>query len=374
MSMPLKVRASSIPLAAKCAASLTPPALRIEGDREAADLGTATHAVLTDRISGIGLTADLGTIAEIYEVDHAELSKLVAWGWQAWQQFAPYFPEPQVEREFSHGWLTGHVDVFARDAGQVRIADFKTGRLDPDAEAQVKAYAWLALQEYPECSSAYTAIIRVRDHLAYGKVYGREELEEWSDHLEQRLEEEQEVYRPGDHCRHCPRAHECPALREVLGAAACSLLAVVDMEGVGQQEKAALYQEAKLLQKTVDQVLSLLKTDVATHGAIPLDNGRELAIVPQEQRKIDFSCGEEILRECLGERLGEALTVGKGKAEEIVRSNAGRGQKGKAVVEMMDRLSAAGAVTVHMVERLEVRRNDANSIPAIGTSAGERAD
>ncbi len=393
------IRCSSLPLVSLCAASMVDDGVRLAGGGEAADIGTAAHAFMARAINGE--MADTIELATEFGVDHDELSQMCQWGWRAWERvytrgWIPLLPPPQTEVEVacvdeeSGLELTGHIDVLSVQDGPdgpiVRLADFKSGRLDLDASEQLRGYAWLALRRYPDATSVWAAVIRLRDQVLYGVEWTRQDLEAWYRRLVRHVGQTG-MFAPGPQCRFCPRGLTCPAktalIRQSVEALTKFESDVADVE-LGAAPLSFLPTElaergtcladvlecAKLVEGVATRAREMIKADVVAHGGtLPTTDGRELRTVETKRRDIAYAPAWPILRETIpSDTLCECVSVSKTKIEEAVKSMVGRGQKTKAVKEVMDRLEQAGAITIHPILRLEVRRNDPGSNN--GTQAG----
>ncbi len=375
----MKTRASRLPLNLLCSASLVDDGIPI-GAGEAADLGTACHRLLTDRIAGRN-EMDVWEAAAFYRVDSDELAKLAAWGWKAWEAVSSHFVDPQVETSLEYSrdgfTLTGHADVLSLVGRELRLADFKTGYRDDDHTDQLKAYAFLALH-MTDCDSAYMVAIGVRNRTADGIRMTRAELDDWFAGVLRRLDRPME-YRPGSHCRYCPRGLSCPAKTELIRQAAGALFAEDDPAGISLpvelsergQVLADLLDHCRLIEDVSGAVRALIKADVAAHGGkLPTRDGRQLEIVEQKRREIQFPEAYPILSEVLGEQeLRKLLKVSKGAVETAAKAGAPRGRKGLAVQQLLAELEQADALASKTIERLEIRRADGPVEPALGTGA-----
>jgi hypothetical protein len=344
-----------------CPASQVPPALRIEGDTSAADLGSAVHEQVLGRI--VGTAPDLAVTAARWRVDVGELAPLVGRAWRQWERVSQWFPEPAVEVYLwaelpgSEGLrLTGHADVLSRVGDQVRIYDLKTGWLEGEHRAQLQGYGWLALQLLPECTSAYTMVHRVREGSIDPQEYSRAELDAWPVGVRERLGET-ETYHAGAHCGHCPRALECDT-KDLYLKVGLFRLRNDNLDRIPREPRQRgqilldLLGICRSLQRESEDLMTLIRADVRAHG------GRlgDLVLTRQPQKRIDFARGMDALEEMVGtEQLMEIVTLSNKAAEEGVKAAAPRGQKGRAVQELWRRLAEAGAVITTEVERLEVR-------------------
>ena len=114
-----RIRCSSLPLITNCAQAQHAPEVRIVGNKDAADLGSAVHMPLANLVeTGLPATqAELSAACDKWQVELPELEKLYRMGAALWRQVQQYFPAPQAEVEMAHEAdgviLTGHADVIA---------------------------------------------------------------------------------------------------------------------------------------------------------------------------------------------------------------------------------------------------------------------
>ncbi len=371
----LSLRCSKLPLVMACPASAVEDAFRVEpADDSAARLGTAVHHVLTNAVKGQHVeVSDACKMFGVEDVEEAE--RLCNWGWRAWTSIMGHFPSPETEvplefiDEEAVATLTGHADVLSvvAEESQLRLCDYKSGRLDSDHVAQLRGYAFLALKKYPDADSVYACVIRVRDQTVDGWVWTRKEMDAWYARFVERVKE-RSVYAPGPHCGHCPRGATCPAKTAVL-TQACSALSLggipILMNGLpddpaerGSSLLTAL-ERAKMVQRCIDLLTDLVKADVSAYGgSVPTKEGGELRLVETLQKQLDPCLAWQPLVEAFGEEavIHNAVKIGKGAVEDLARAGAPRGRKWQAVQDIFRRLDEAGAATSKPVVRLEVRR------------------
>jgi len=255
----MKIRASSMPLAVTCPASLQQPdGYTLSTENEASRLGTAVHDWLSDRLGGD--TKPFEHYAAKHSVKAKEVEKLSLKAFRLWGEVSEYFPDPQVEvyheLKLPDMTLTGHMDVSDYHAvhRMAVVLDYKTGFLDGDHEEQIKTYGLLALDLYPEAEKVFTIILNVRDYTRDQQVYTREALNEWyktrvvgriasaypavkhgwrniddaiSDYLKMsddeliligsatpKITRLDPPYNPGSHCRFCNFRSQCQAYKD----------------------------------------------------------------------------------------------------------------------------------------------------------------
>jgi hypothetical protein len=116
---------------------------------------------------------------------------------------------------------------------------------------------------------------------------------------------------------------------------------------------------AKAVADAAEFALRLVKIEVlAAGGLLPTEDGRELVVTEQQQRHIIPSPAWAILRDAIGEErlIEECVKISKGEVETAAKESAGRGAKGKAVMELMAKLESAGAIETTTVQRLETKK------------------
>jgi hypothetical protein len=307
-----------------------------------------------------GKPYDVAEIAYANNVEPDELYPLAGWATNLWRErLAPLFPEPMVEHSFSFvegEWvIKGHPDVMSLVGSELRILDWKSGYLDLDATEQLKGYAWLGFQKFPQAETCRITKLAVRWRRADTLIYSRTELAAWWEWLKDHLTET-DTYRPSDHCGRCPRVLECPAHANQVNAMASALMERHDVEALandGPEQLAKTYELAKVIAKRCDEFKEAVKAEVVARGGL---YGR-LSIRETNAKSIDVARGYETIVEELSEaELRPMLKVSKGDIEDAVKAKAPKGQKGKAVTEFMDRLAGVGALTETKRISLEVIR------------------
>ncbi len=374
------IRASSAPLASLCAASQTPDPLVVASGGKQADLGSAGHETLACRLTGREF--DIGDIASKYEVDRDELAVTAAWLWSSWLKVSEYFPVPRSEVPLEYTdepnafRLTGTIDVLS-DCDGLRILDAKTGYLDMDFSAQLRAYSLLALKNNPDHDRVYAAVLHMRNRkflpVSDGREHGyyyRDELERWWDDFAKHLRSG--AYNSGKHCQYCRRSTTCPKITGEL-VQARRVLTEQLIEGTAEQIAELLPNDPVELGRIgvmVHDALSLfdkrskvwkeaLKTRInAAGGEVPDGNGRKLVVVKQEQHPLKAT--RDSLSYALSvvpvEQFDDVFGIGKGALEKAIKATAGRGQKKAVWEETLQKFEAMGCVETKTIERLEVHQ------------------
>lgn len=364
----MKIRASKAHLAFACGQSLKNPSvqIRVIGDDQART-GSAVHDAAPPHIAGVSF--DKAELLRKWDVDEDEFAYLFGCLKRCWRMLASWFPEPQTEqfREFvflcqapggADLHLTGHIDVESVVDDEVRIIDWKTGRIDDDHNDQVKIYSLLSMLHHAKYK-ARAFVVRVRDVAADPFEYTREELLKWLGGEADRLSDTE--YHVGRHCTYCPRSHECPAKEALLKQSALVLAndaVATDFPiepALRGPRLAAMLDRVKMLENFCRTFRAACKADVAGYGGeLPAGDGRYLQINREERESIIYEDCEDILQEALGGRLKQILKVSKTALLDAVKADAA--MKSAAANEMMERLRAAGAVKTTYIDKLELKR------------------
>lgn len=370
------IRCSSLPRLAACAAAGEPPETWVEPLSEGADLGSAFHEAIATTIKGG--EPDLDDVACRFEVDVDDLRPLYFWAKSQWEtNLKPHFPDPiveealRVEDEEMGLTLTGHPDVLALADDELRGLDHKSGWLNVDSAAQMRGYAVLGFCRWPEATKARMSILRLRERTVETFVWSREEvMQVWWTWLAAHLRRP-EQYHPGGHCGFCPRALECPAHRQHLQASIQMLETTETPEALAPDNLADAVLRAKGLERRLKSFLEAAKAYVIAEGGVY----GPLRITATERRTIDFPACHEVLVETIGrERLLPILKVGKGDVEKAVKETAARGNKGRVVAALMERLEGLGAFNVSISHKLEIDHGTAHATDESPEAIGGEAD
>jgi hypothetical protein len=368
---------------------MTCPASQAPGERvdtadESALNGTAVHHLMAVGI-GCGEWLPPREVARAFGADPDEVEKLIGAARYLWADLAKYFPSPKTEQPLT--WddkergivLTGTADVLSLDNGRLRVGDWKSGWEEGDHEAQLRGYGLLALKTHPEADEVWSALISVRHRFYDGRVWTREELDDWYAHAGRRLLRT-DTYSPGRWCRHCPRKFHCTVRPAMVRQAVLTLCTYepADLEGntIDGEIVGQVYDAAKTFEDALHHAKEAVRFTVAQAGGkLAIGSGRQLELTETHPREIDPKIALPVLQQHFGERVAECVKIPVGKIETLAASNAGRGQKKSAIHAVMDRLEREGAVVRRTQERLECRRIGeqsnviANAKPAIENHA-----
>lgn len=359
-----------MPLAFRCPASMRPE-LKLDEAHDAANAGTAAHEALRPLAEGRGVDFDdVDAIAQRYHADPDEVRMLCAMGVKLWREVRETFPgaitEADLELELDGATLTGHMDLTAITGDVARGADWKTGRLDSDHSEQMKAYGTLLLLTYPQLREATVTILWVRDGEIENYTMTRADAIAWVARVESEVIRWDGTYRPGSHCQHCPRSHECAAAnamarRDVAAISNKALVARVESEIATMQpaELITLVSKARAVEKMAKRVVDAVKEHVLARGDIAAPGVGRLTIQTEERRSVDPLKAWPVL-EAEGftdEDFAQVVTLGISKVERLTAKKAGKGSGAGAVRELQRRLTEAGAIETKEHGKLVQKRD-----------------
>jgi hypothetical protein len=374
----LKLRCSALPLAFKCAGSVRPSAIEINETNDAAALGTAAHEALAFLV-GLGRPDwdAVPALAKRHGVNEVELRVLLAAGAKLWDLVKDSLPNAMTEVALEHtdesltreglGYtLTGHADILGRSGNTAHLGDWKTGRTDSEYREQLLGYCALALLEDHTLESATAGVLWVREGEYEHYSMTRDELEPWLMRLVSEVLEWDGTWRPGSHCAHCHRNHECPAAmamvrRDVSTIADASMVARVEDESalalMHPDEVVDLLGKADLVVKYAERVRSAIRQHVIKNGDV-VGCGKRITLQQEERRKLITLAAFPVLEEAgLGdEEMAHVIDISAAKAEKIVADKAGKGKGAGAVRALKAALEQAGAVRTETVTKLVTRR------------------
>jgi hypothetical protein len=366
----LTLRASSTPLAFLCAASVRAAEVPINETNDAAGVGTAAHAALRSLAENGRLDWDaIAGIAKSHGVNEDDVRNLCAQANKLWPQLAETFKDALTEvdlmADLGRGFmLTGHADLLSITGPVARGGDWKTGRKDGSHEHQLRAYCVLVLAENPELTEASFTAIWVREGEIENYTMDRAAADRWVEDLFARVVDWDGVYRPGNHCAHCPRSHECPAAnalirRDVAAIADRDLLGRVEceLELMSPSEIVSVLGKADMVAKYAERVRGAIKKYVKTHGDI-VGDGVRLTITTERRKEVNPLLAWPVLEEAgfTDDDLAHVIDIRPSRVDDRVAEKSERGKGASNVRAMQQALESAGAVTYREIEKLTSKR------------------
>lgn len=363
--MTLYLRASGMPLAFLCPASVRSPGIRIREECEPASMGSAFHEAARDIVeTGYPKWDELPIVAASYGVEEEELRMLIGMASKLWPTIRCSFPRALTEMPLDMDLpgdttLTGHVDFASLQCGVARAGDWKTGRKDADYSHQMKAYAALLLASDKSLKEATVTLVWLREGDIENYTMTRDGMADWVSKVERRIINWDGVYYTGAHCEYCSRNHECDASHAMVKRDV-SAIAGVDVEAIGKlppNELLSLYQKAGMIQRVSKRVHDAIKAHVEAHGDV-VANDTRLTIQVEPRMKLSTIEAWPVLEEVGLDNadLAECVSISVSKAESAVAKKADRGHGAAAVREFADKLAKAGALKTHEIRKLTTKR------------------
>ena len=354
MNLPM-VRASSMPLAANCPASISGEGVQIDSYDPTATDGVDVHRAIALALRGKEYPAFEGENA-------AENEDMVALALAYAKQSGLCDDQMQTERHFEFSPFAATLDLLVVDiaAGEAELTDWKTTHREDDHEAQILTQCECVFEAYEdEIQSIETHLVYLRNEGVKRKRYTRDFVGQWREEFIHNTLEHPEVYRPGEWCGRCKRKVGCLALRAVNENTAAILSAPEYAANLSRPVIANLRPRVKMLKDVIDQFDAYVREEVLTHGPIPLGNGKELRAMDINTDKIGILKAWEILTaQFTDQELAGFVEVRKTALCKLIEASAPKGGKSKASAAFMDRLRAAGAVavtTTQQVREMNVR-------------------
>ncbi len=356
------IRCSSLPAAFKCGGSVRQPLLPVDEVNEAADMGTAAHEASRPLAEGRGIQwEELPALAKRHGVSLEELRMLCGIVQRLWPQIAEHFPlaETEVALEFEvlpGVILSGHLDVAVTAA----FLDWKFGRVDRDYSQQINGYSALKLLADPTLEKVDGHVVWVRDGELESYSMDRAQLAEWLEDLRAKVVEWDGVYRPGPHCPHCRRSHECKAANALARRDMAALLDqddATDLTQLAPEAIVAILEGAKRAAAIGERVKKAIKDYVAAHGPVVSDAGT-LSIKLKPRREVDTVAAWTVLQDAgfQDEDFAEVIKISLSKAEKHIAAKAGKGKGAGAIRQLGAALEAANAVRQNPTEELSLTR------------------
>jgi hypothetical protein len=375
----IEISASAVSRARACPPSLRTDGIQVvTGDLPAA--GQALHHYMMCAI-GYGQHMETAHVAAMFRADPEEVERLCQQTWRAWSAIRHWFGDrPQcevfLEAEFGHYEapikLSGHIDALGLVPArrQIPIVDWKSSWAEESHDDQMRAYAYLALENEPGYDEVWAAIIRPRQGTYDAQVYRWDDLVAWKNGLIERLTGRgSDQFHIGEQCLRCPRAASCPAVADLIrqGDEALDLDAHDDLTEA--ERCIAVYTNIRILESHCEAAWHALKSKVAAAGGrignlVLTEEARETIRLTEESEMI---IGAHMLS---WDEWSGMVNLKKTELKKAVMSRAEQGQKTAKWDAVVQQLREAGAVEKTFVQKLELRRSNATDTAAIQTSAG----
>jgi hypothetical protein len=372
----LRLRCSALPMAFLCGGSVRPGELEIDEAHESAYTGRAAHEGHAHMVETGSVDWDaVPELARRYDVNERELRALLGLGQRLWNQIRDSFPNASAEVSLSYGQelayeddefiLTGHVDVLGFSGGVAYPGDWKDGRVDKPFAHQILGYCFLVLMTWAEIARAQGGIMWVRENEFEPYSMTREQATEWLERLRTEVVRWDGVYRPGNHCTHCRRSHDCVARKALVRRDVevfTDKMTVATAEDANALQAMApetmidLLARADRVRLFAERVRDAIRDHVMRHGEV-VGDGYKLVLQHEERRGLDTRAAWPVLESVLDdEQMPEVIELKISKIEDIVAKAAGKGKGAAAKRQLQEALDEAGAIKTSVTTKLVVRR------------------
>jgi len=383
----ITLRASRLPLAAKCGGSVRPASdgISVNERNDQADVGSAVHDALYELVAHGDLQHTISQIAAARGVADAfdDVQALYHMGRRAWKQIGGWMErvlasEHALDAPAPWGSLTGHADVIgqsAEDPKRIIVLDWKSGRLDSDYFAQMAAYAHLALKAYPTYESATVVLVWLRDQEVEVYDFSRDESARWLESTGAKIANWDGTFEPGTHCAYCPRRHDCPARLAMMRSDLHQLDAAGDEAGVdamvgalvdaaeaqpaSADRLAELLEKAKHIEALAHRVRSTVRDRLAESGHPLKGDQYQVSTSAVTKTELDAHAAWPVLARGIEEdELRRLARLPKTKVYDVLRATAPKGKKKALIEDYESELDRAGALRRSSYQKLSVKRSD----------------
>ena len=368
---------SAVPMIETCPASMEEADIKIDMVGEPARIGRAVHSICQEivekdlhNIPALKPYALENNIEVNDDLRFLAYSALKLWqGSKEQKGLKEYFRNPlcEVTNDFTFSAVDptgnkakirihGRADVFETFEDHAVVLDWKSGRKHDDYSylGQMKALAILAAAQDKRIQRVSTIIAWLRDGVVSPIVtFTRQELKEWlKGFVKHDLFWDGKTYRPGPHCRFCPRYLNCPARKAILENAIATFSdpSVVESRSLlADPEKLAIaLQQAQMVSRVAEDFIAQAKEFLDGKDPVPIPDkpGYTYAVVEGQGRTaIDPIAAWPILAKHLSEdELASCVAIKTGKVRSALADKASSGSKKQYIEEVMNEMEANGAL------------------------------
>ena len=355
------IRCSSLPLAFLCPGSVHGEGPLVDMTNDASDDGTAVHAGIESVVRGMyPEAAHELMLAEHPSCNRGEVTPLFWAGVKMWREISKWMPNAVDELALQEGHLSGHMDIATQMDANGVVLDWKSGRKDHDYHHQGFGYAWLAMQDTGELTSATVHFAWLRTQELESYTVSRERAEAWYVELTAKVINWDGKYHAGKHCTFCPRRTSCPAVTALVRQDVAMFAdgRTFELSTCTGPELCDHFRKIKMLQHLLDAAERNARMEIGHRGEVLDGAGSVIHYVPTKgNREINPLRAWPVLTDRFtDDEIATVVDIGVGKLEDAAKAKAiktlGKGKGAAAVRELNEALEKADALSREPGQRL----------------------
>jgi hypothetical protein len=312
--------------------------------------GTAVHAGLASLVRGMEPEAAHELmLAEHPACNRGEVTPLFWAGVKMWGEIQKWMPYAVQELALHDGYLSGHMDAATQVETSGIILDWKSGRKDHDYHHQGFGYAWLAMQDTGELTSATVHFAWLRERELESYTVDRARADAWYQQLQDEVVNWSGKYHAGPHCTFCPRRTSCPAVTALVRQDVAMFAdgKTFELSTCTGPELCGHFRKIKMLQRFLEAAERNARVEISHRVEVDDGEGGVIHMVPTKgNREIAPLAAWPILSARLTDQeMAGVVEIGVGRLEDAIKAKAPKGKGAGAIREVFAELEAAGAVS-----------------------------
>lgn len=345
-----EVRASAVPRLLYCPESVRGGDDTVDFWNEPRQIGAAVHEGIAAWIrDGESIPAEL--LADKHGTPDSadEIGRLMNIARSMWGQLKAKFPAPVVEQEMSMDiaglHITAHPDVYSIGGKTAKVLDWKSGRKRMSYWGQLNTYA-LIVAHTLSVDRVQVTTAWLQDNDTDTVTLDAEALKYHARMVTDAMG--RKGFEMGPHCADCPRFYSCDAAKMLCDRAAELAGASIEKgtlahDGINTDK---ILGGLKGSSKTEGRYRDLVKARILRDGPILTNTGEVDLKECKRQKLVNPKEAWPILREygLTQDQFQSVFERGLTAAKEAVKANTAKGNKGAAVVEMLEKLDSAGCI------------------------------
>lgn len=369
------MRASRLPLAAKCRKSATQKTY----GSEAASLGTAFHEMARNKV--LEVPTDYELIKSRYGISQQDLDGLLAALYNIQINIPPdaivYSDDVHLESKELN--TTGTPDLVIVRNVIATVVDWKSGWNDvedPEINLQLIDYAVMVAERHPEVEKFDLLLVLPRQNTIKAIRFTREDLVKRAEDIKtivQECEDPDAEYTIGSHCQNCFGCMTCPAFAgEVEKFAGLAVHKDLDVfSGKVRDSLSLLLPFAKAFNTVAGKIEAVAKAYVDRNGSLDLGGAQYIKVI-EEGDKILPEKAMPVLEVFFDDKAYDLLSISKTALKDKARAK-GRGEYKKVYDQLVDKGAIEKKPRVVYRIKKGVLKNE-SEIPSLTKDGGKTTD